>query len=412
MRLTISESSGDRFRDHRMESDHLPDVINCTNLTRDHFLELALARSISAGVCLFVALLILVAVVFIRAFSTLLQRLFVCLTAITAWYQAMLIVCIRPYISTTAQICAITGFLNQWAGITVLNFTFTVSVVLLCKVFQEDIGKLCDCIQVSKNCRKSLEALLFVGLFLLPLLFIWIPFIHANYAGGGEPWCWIVTVNKDCSRNTEGFWEVIGLWYAPLGILGLLIVLSVSVVIGVFIKRACSYRLTRRSHGRKAWETILLLFFLLLFGILAGIEATSNLYTSFTKKKQGHTLYVVHAACTPISKLLIPVGFLLYLYSMKKFRWEAIKASLGEWRRSRTVCCRSSPESSTAAVQVDPSQPATARSSYGVVYRSDTHFSPYTGGFTDVDPTTALISEQTETGYGSCVTTNDASTTN
>ena len=395
----------------RMEADHLPlDVVNCTNLTREYILELAMARSISAGVCLFVALVILVAVVFIRAFNTLLQRLFVCLTAITAWYEAVMIVCVRAYISTTAQICAITGFLNEWAGITFLNFTVTVSVVLLCKVFQEDLGKLCDC-QVSKRCRKSLEILLVLGLLLLSLLFIWVPFLHANY-GGGNPGCWIVTVSKDCSSNTEGFWEAIGLWYAPVGVLGLVIVFFVFVVICVFIKRAYSYRLTRRSNGRKAWETTLLLAFLLLFGILAGIEATSNLYSSFAKKKEGHTLNVAHAAGTPISKLLIPVGFLLYLYSMKKFRWEAIKASLGEWRRSGTLCCNSSHESSTAAVQVDPSLPATARSSYAVIDRSDTHFSPYTGGFTDVGPTSALISEQTETGYGSCVITNDASNTN
>jgi len=37
-----------------------------------------------------------------------------------------------------------------------------------------------------------------------------------------------------------------------------------------------------------------------------------------------------------------------------------------------------------------------------VIGRSDTHFTvPYTGAFTDVGSTTALINEQPDTGYGS-----------
>ena len=45
----------------------------------------------------------------------------------------------------------------------------------------------------------------------------------------------------------------------------------------------------------------------------------------------------------------------------------------------------------------------TVRSSYAVIGRSDTHFTvPYTGAFTDVGSTTALIDERPDTGYGSC----------
>ncbi len=193
-------------------------------------------------------------------------------------------------------------------------------------------------------------------------------------------------MKKDCSRNAEGFWEVMGLYYTPLGILVLLTILSICVVICVFIKRAYSYQLTRRSHRRIAWETVLLLAILLLFYIFAGIEAalSSDLYTSFTRKRLGFTLYVVHAAITPVSKLLIPLGFLVYLYSLKTF-----------YR-----CC---PRSAT--VQVDASQHATARSTYAIIRLSNTHFSPpYTDGFTTISSTvgstTSLVSELTETGYG------------
>ncbi len=170
--------------------EDLPEIIDCTNLTREQYLRLATVRTVSAGACFSVTLVIFVAVVFIRAFGTLLQRLFVCLTAITAWHQAMLIACIRPYVSTTAAVCTIFGFLNHWSGNLVVIFTFVVIVILLCKVCQEDVGRLSDRFQVSGHCEKILELSLVLGLFGLPLLVVWVPLLHNNYGPvGGVPWC-------------------------------------------------------------------------------------------------------------------------------------------------------------------------------------------------------------------------------
>jgi len=302
---------------------------------------------------------------------------------------------IRPY-TDLDQFCAAIGFLNQWAGVSVLIFTFTVSVFVLYKVCQEDVVKLCDC-QIS-NTKKLLEAAFILFLIILPLPFIWIPFLHGNYGGNGQPWCWIATLNKDCSQNVEGFWEQIGLWYAPVSVLGFLIVLSVLTTAGIFCKRACTYRLTRKRHERKAAETIVLLIFLLLFGTLAGIEATSNLYFSFNKKQRSYALSMTHAVVTPVSKLMIPVGYFFYLYSLKKFGLDSFKASASKWKQQFVCHCKKYEQQNHPAV----GEIVTVRSSYAVIGRSDTHFTvPYTGAFTDVGSTTALINEQPDTGYGS-----------
>ena len=158
---------------------------NCTNLSRDHFLGLATASRISAGVCLSLTILILLIVVFVRAFESFLQRLFVCLTAITVWYLSVMVMHTMPY---TSQFCAALGFLNQWAGISVLIFTFVVALVIVCRVCELDI---CSCInsQTGRN-KKLIEAAFILFLIVLPLLFIWIPFLNGTYgnAGGSEPW--------------------------------------------------------------------------------------------------------------------------------------------------------------------------------------------------------------------------------
>ena len=63
-----------------MAGNSIPATANCTNLSRDQFLGLATARGVSAGVCLSLTVVILFIVIFVRAFESVLQRLFVCLT--------------------------------------------------------------------------------------------------------------------------------------------------------------------------------------------------------------------------------------------------------------------------------------------------------------------------------------------
>ena len=386
-----------------MEGNAIPATVNCTNLSRDQFLGLARARGVSAGVCLSLTVLILFIVILVRAYESVLQRLFVCLTTITVWYLAMEIMHIRPY-TGLSQFCAAIGFFDQWAGVSVLIFTFVVTVLISCKVCQVDASS-CNC--PTGRTKKLLEVAFVLFLIVLPLPFIWIPFLDENYAGDGEPWCWIVTHNKDCSEDVVGFWEQIGLWYAPLGVLGLLIVFFVLLTVGIFCKHACSYKLTRRRHEKKAFESVLLLVFLLLFGTFAGIEAASNLYYGFTKKRQGYTLSVVHAVITPVSKLMIPLGYFFYLYSLKKFQWGTVKVAVRKWKQLFICRCK---KSISSEQQTGPSPRAgetisqvTVRSSHAIIGRSDTHFTvPYTGGFTDIGSTTALLSdEHPDTGYGS-----------
>ena len=103
------------FRDQRKmkgNSTQASVIVNCTTFSSDYFLELATARGITAGVCMHVLLI----VVFVRAFESFLQRLFVYLTAFTVWYLAVQIMRIKPY-TGLSQFCAAMGFLDQWATV-------------------------------------------------------------------------------------------------------------------------------------------------------------------------------------------------------------------------------------------------------------------------------------------------------
>ena len=370
-------------------------LMNCTNISRDEILRAAAARSITAAACLSVTALILLAVVFVRAFEIFLERLLVYITAITVWALSMEIMHIRPY-DGLSQFCAAMGFFDQWAAISVLIFTFAVTFVILCSVCS------CKCPPtLTGRTKKLLEAGFVVILIVLPLPFIWIPFLDGNYSSDVEPWCWIKTHNMDCSENDAGFWEQISLFYAPFGVLGLLIVLFALLTIGVFCKRAFTYEQKRRQINLRAAETVILLVFLLLFGTFAGIEASSSLYFGFTKKPQGYTLLMIHAIITPVYKLLIPVGFVFQLHSLKKFKREEVKEAVRKWKRLCSCCCK---------LQIGPgpgiegtlSQQATIRSSFAIIQPSVTTFQPShpdsISKFTDGD-------NPSINNYGSCTQT-------
>ena len=318
-------------------------AVNCTNFSRDDILRAAVARGVTAGVCTLLSALILFIVVFVRAFQLFLERLFVYLTAITVWALAVGTMLVRPY-TGLSQFCAVSGFLGQWSASCVPIFAFVVSLVILCRVCGMCNGK-----PQTEGTKKQLlrcgEAALVLFLIVLPLPFIWVPFLTGNYGADVEPWCWIEIHNKNCSENVAGFWEQIGLFYAPFGALGLLIVLFVLIIFGVFCKRCLAptdlpSAAVQRRQGIKAAEAVILLVFLLLFGLFAGLEASSSLYFGFTKKQQDYSLLILHAIITPVYKLLLPVGFMFQLHSLNKFKRENVKAAIERWKQLFAFCCK------------------------------------------------------------------------
>ena len=104
---------------------------------------------------------------------------------------------------------------------------------------------------------------------------------------------------------------------------------------------------------------------------------------------------------------MVPVGYFFYLYSLKKFQCATIKVAVRKWKQLFICHCKKAKSSEQQTGHSprarDTISQVTVRSSYAIIGRSDTHFTvPYTGGFTNIGSTTALITdEHPDTGYGS-----------
>ncbi len=316
-------------------------LLNCSNFTEHQFWRLALARGLSGASCLLLCSLALSFILLHRAYKTVLQRLFLYQSSTTFVYLITIALQIERVFTYQGQqnFCVILGFLVQCTGSTVVLFTFDITIFLFFKVLAQSKGDVSPVIR-SRRGRVGVEVCVVAVAIFLPLSVDWVVFVRGNYGLAGG-WCWIKTINSDCS--VAGFLDQLMLFYFPLAVLIVLILVAMVAMVVMFCVSAYMYRETRHQHHRRVKETILLLVFLLAFAVLSGFEVTARLYTGFSHKHQHYVLWMVYAIGCPLGKLVLPVGFLVYLYSLKKFTWTAITAAVIVWREQCFHCCHPQP---------------------------------------------------------------------
>ena len=289
---------------------------NCTNITEKSIKNIALARGITGLVCFIFCLITLITELALacqrRQFRTILHRLFIYLTISTSAYLAVLSLHIEHYFEYRLQhnFCIAIGFLDEYTGSVQLCFTFGITTFLFYKVFT-----VCqDCIRPlpceGNWCYSlSLEVIFVILSVLVPLGFDWIPFILVPYGETG-PWCWIESLVSNCRESNNGFWEQMMLWYVPFGLVALCSFGLILAMVVVFVWMHCRELIRVRIDGIIK-ETCLLLGFLVVFCILFLIEVVSRLV--LRTNENIYTLWLVYAISTPISGVVIPIGFFSYL---------------------------------------------------------------------------------------------------
>lgn len=295
----------------------MPISLNCTNFTVEQFRQLDLARGLSGATCLLVCIVAFLLVLLYKAYKTTLQRLFLYLTAATCFYLSTIVLQIEHLFHYAGQedFCVMLGFFVQWTGSTALLFSFVITLFVLYKVFEQVRGEVCSSVARSKRCRIALETVTVSIAIFLPPAVGWVPFIRGTYGLAGA-WCWIRTINNDCSD--AGFWDQTILYYIPLAIASIFNMVASVVIAGIFCISACAYKETRHKHAKRVRETVILLAFFLAFALISSAEIAARMYTGLTHKREYFGMWMAYAIGTAIAKLIFPIAFLVYLYSLKK----------------------------------------------------------------------------------------------
>ena len=297
-----------------------------------------LAKSISGAISLVVVTLILFFLVFYKAYSSTLQRLFFHLTIMTCLHDVSFVIQIEHLFqySGQKQFCEFVGFLDMWASTMVYNFIIGINVFLVYTIYRQLRGDPFTRLTNSKYPRIILECFFTLLMIFLPLTYLWLPFLKGTYgtgSGGLSAFCWIKDVEKDC-KTIQPYSQVI---YAEAILIGIACVLHILFTVGlaiVFCRLAHTYRGMKRRHLKNVRDVLLLMCFLLISVVLDSpgiVFVAVNVTLDIT---ENYAFWVYSVVGPPASMLIYPIGFFVYLYSLKKLTWKSIKRTAAEWKAS------------------------------------------------------------------------------
>jgi len=199
---------------------------------------IALVRGISSAVCCSVLSVVLVTLVILTKFytqricGTVLKRFTIGLLPFTALLEFTFALQLKYfYDPQDVRFCEAIGFIHQFLVSIHLLFAVEIFLIWFVKILKvtaslrlvdEYYDKAKECTYTCYSWKiNKLEIAFYVSIFVLPLLFDWVPFITNSYGPIG-PWCWFQTLESNCSTHEAAFWEEIGLWIAPAGLVLLL----------------------------------------------------------------------------------------------------------------------------------------------------------------------------------------------
>ena len=143
-----------------------------------------------------------------------------------------------------------------------------------------------------------------------PLLFDWIPFTTNSYRQYAT-WCWIHSLEQNCSTNPVGRWEQIWLWHVPFGIASFVIlVLFVGSLcqLGYGIKNAKVLRFIQVV----AVDYLLVLTFLVFVDFLYAISVIAVTFT--LSERHSFIFWILIAVNNPLVGTFDSLGLLVAIY--------------------------------------------------------------------------------------------------
>ena len=208
--------------------------------------------------------------------------------------------------------CAAFGFFVQILSVIQITLLFT-STYPIVEFLWSEITRACQHrVCCKKNCVvRGLMGTVIV-LAALILLYSFVPFITKTY-GEVCVWCWIFTVNKNCKVHVAGFLEQIFLWNIYKIFISLMCLIMMLASLILFFK-ACAYM--RRYHNLDDGHDYKHLLFKYIFQLIILIPVFVDFsYVVFNHQTHHYSfiLWVYFAIAPPVTALLIPLSFLLYM---------------------------------------------------------------------------------------------------
>ena len=290
----------------------------------DRYTVLLVFRSILTFVASLFILCMLGIIIFFQKYLFFTQRLIMYLAISSFTYSFVTVFNVTSSSARTndaaLRYCMFMGLLEQ-----VLVWWEVMAVT--CIVMQLFIRTVFD------KTTEKFEVVYILMIFLFPLLFNWIPFIHNAYGSAGLV-CWIRVYDLDeCHVFHTGSIYAFVLFYLPVFII-MIVLIILLVVSFVFIHRRRKLWVGTYNHDAKldkAMEQEIrpLIYYPLIFIVTNVVNFVAYLYTTYDKDSDAHFAITTISTITyRLQGILITLVFTLDKQTRKKLNKAEIQAGL------------------------------------------------------------------------------------
>ena len=152
---------------------------------------------------------------------------------------------------------------------------------------------------------------------LVPMSFLWIPFIDNAYGMAGTV-CWIRSKDDFCQKKLAGLIEWYALWYIPLILLCVTNMITIVAIVVILCKRLCLKGTPDRVYKSMLWENAPLLTYPVIYNFFFLLPLAHRLYETITVSEIGDNqvqsvLWIIHSVSSPTRGLFFALAYCLFI---------------------------------------------------------------------------------------------------
>ena len=354
--------------------------VNCSNFTSLQFWYLDLARGVSGTASLLICSLILFLLLLHKAYASPLQRFLLYLTLTTWLTEASFTAQIEHLVKYAGQsyVCQAVGFFDQFCTSLFIMFSLELSLLLLFQVYKSLHIRYIPWPLWTNHFALLLEVIAILLSLAYSIAVSVVPFAHGTYGLSGS-WCWIQAVKSNCEKSITNDQNTLAV--IPYAVLGAIIGLCMLLTLVLFCIAACYSTNSPQLNCKLIRDNAILLIFYLVFLGVCVVDVSIGL--KFTNFYEDYTAWFIFTAGFPVAELVLPLGFMFYMYTVKKLTHESVNIIKNTFAK----CCQKKKrlhytkiEGTTEKCR-DVTGAASFPSSHPQSYPSETVYSVYTGAF-------------------------------
>ena len=196
----------------------------------------------------------------------------------------------------------------------------------------------------NKNIERY-EILCLFFIFAFPVSFSWIPFVKNTYGHAGV-WCWIRTLNEDCSFFVFGQVLQLVLFYIPIFTILLILITLYLIILWNIQSRKKKWtglsdlsvtQQSAKKHDKLQSETLFLLVYPLIYFILSIPLIINRIQSWANPLNPSLVLWYLSGITHPLQGGIISLAFTLDSKTRHRLKWPHIRAAIKNYGGKKVV---------------------------------------------------------------------------